>query len=70
MALAGPRPLDPQIRGRGSRRTVELFCIYQARDAESIREPARSGGMSGTEIFPVVDIIVIRDDPSEQTPLT
>jgi len=39
------------------------FCIYQARDPESIREHARRVGMPGNEIFPVVNTVVIRDDP-------
>jgi hypothetical protein len=41
------------------------FCIYQARDPESIREHARRVGMPGNEIFPVVNTVVIRDDPIE-----
>jgi len=41
------------------------FCIYQARDPESIREHARRVGMSGDQIFPVVDTVIIRDDPAE-----
>jgi Protein of unknown function (DUF4242) len=41
------------------------FCIYEARDPESIREHARRVGMPGDEIFPIVDTIIIRDDPSE-----
>lgn len=41
------------------------FCIYQARDPESIREHARRVGMPGDEIFPVVKTVVIREDPAE-----
>jgi len=41
------------------------FCIYQAKDTESIREHARRVGMPGDEIFPVVNTVVIRDDPVE-----
>jgi hypothetical protein len=41
------------------------FCIYEARDPESIREHARRVGMPGDQIFPVVDTIIIRDDPAE-----
>jgi len=40
------------------------FCVYEARDPESIREHARRVGMPGDEIFPVVDTIVVRDDPA------
>ena len=39
------------------------FCIYQAKDPELIREHARRVGMPGDDIFPVVDTVVIRDDP-------
>lgn len=40
-------------------------CIYQAKDLESIREHARRVVMPADEIFPVVDTIVIRDDPAK-----
>jgi hypothetical protein len=39
------------------------FCIYEARDPESIREHARRVGMPGDEIFPILNTVVIRDDP-------
>ena len=42
---------------------IGTFCIYEARDGESIREHARRVGMPGNEIFPVVNTVVIRDDP-------
>jgi hypothetical protein len=41
------------------------FCIYQAKDPESIREHARRVGMPGDQIYPVVDTIVIRADPAK-----
>jgi hypothetical protein len=40
-------------------------CIYQARDAQSIREHARRVGMPGDQIFPVVKTIIVREDPAE-----
>ncbi len=40
------------------------FCIYEARDPESIREHARRVGMPGDQIFPVVNTVVVRDDPA------
>lgn len=43
---------------------IGTFCIYQAQDVESIREHARPVGMPGDQIFPVVNTIVIRDDPA------
>lgn len=39
------------------------FCIYEAKDPESIREHARRVGMPGDAIFPVVTTVVIRPDP-------
>jgi len=41
------------------------FCIYQARDPDSIREHARRAGIPGDLIFPVVNTIVVRDDPAQ-----
>ncbi len=43
------------------------FCIYEARDPESIRAHARRVGMPGELIFPVVDTVVIRDDPAQDS---
>jgi predicted lipoprotein len=42
-------------------------CIYQARDPESLREHAKRVGMPGDQIVPILDTIVIRDDPAAQT---
>lgn len=44
---------------------IGTFCIYQAQDPESIREHARRVGMPGDQIFPVVNTVLIRDDPAE-----
>jgi hypothetical protein len=41
------------------------FCIYEARDPESIREHARRVGMPGEQIFPVVTTVIVRADPVE-----
>ena len=42
-------------------------CIYQATDPASIREHARRVGMPGDQIFPVLDTILVRDDPMPKT---
>lgn len=42
------------------------FCIYEARDQESIREHARRVGMPGDQIFPVADTVIIRPDPAKK----
>ena len=41
------------------------FCIYQAKDPKALREHARRVGMPGDEIFPVVNTVIIREDPTE-----
>jgi len=46
------------------------FCLYEARDPESIREHARCVGMPGDAIFPVVTTVVVRPDPQQATPAT
>ncbi len=38
-------------------------CIYQAIDEEAIREHARRVGMPADEISPVIDTVVVREDP-------
>lgn len=43
------------------------FCIYQAQDAQSIREHARRVGIPADPIFPVVTTVVIRDDPAAES---
>ena len=42
------------------------FCIYEARDPESIREHAKRVGMPGDQIFPVADTVVVRADPEKK----
>jgi Nickel responsive protein SCO4226-like len=44
---------------------IGTFCIYQARDEESIREHARRVGMPGDDIHKVVTTVIVRDDPVE-----
>jgi hypothetical protein len=46
---------------------IGTVCLYQARDPEAIREHARRVGMPGDQIFPVLDTIVVRDDPAKKT---
>ncbi len=38
-------------------------CIYQAVDADAIREHARRAVLQADEIHRVVDTVIIRDDP-------
>lgn len=43
---------------------VGTFCIYEAADAEAIREHARRVGMPGHEFYPVATTVVVRPDPA------
>jgi hypothetical protein len=43
--------------------TLGTLCVYQARDAEAIREHARRVGMPADEITPIGRTVIIRDDP-------
>jgi hypothetical protein len=44
---------------------IGTFCIYEARDGESIREHARRVGMPGEEFYPVEATFVVRSDPAD-----
>ena len=43
---------------------IGTFCIYEARDGESIREHARRVGMPGEEFYKVATTVVVRSDPA------
>jgi len=42
------------------------ICIYQASDAEAVREHAHRVGMPADEILDVADLVVIRPDPAKE----
>lgn len=42
---------------------IGTFCIYEARDGESIREHARRVGMPGEDFYKVATTVVVRPDP-------
>jgi hypothetical protein len=44
--------------------TLGTVCIYQASDAEAIREHAGRVGMPADEIIEVLDTVVVRPDPA------
>ncbi|MBR0814136.1 MULTISPECIES: nickel-binding protein [Bradyrhizobium] len=46
---------------------IGTFCIYEARDGESIREHAHRVGMPGEEFYKVAATVVVRADPAQQT---
>jgi hypothetical protein len=46
--------------GAGSIGTV---CIYEASSPEAIREHARRADLAVTEIIPILDTVIVRQDP-------
>jgi len=44
---------------------IGTFCIYEARDGDSIREHARRVGMPGDEFYKVPTTVVVRSDPAK-----
>ena len=42
---------------------IGTFCIYEARDGDSIREHARRLGMPGEEFYKVATTVIVRSDP-------
>jgi hypothetical protein len=48
---------------RESDGNLGTFCIYEASSEDKIREHADRAGLPATEIFPVVDTVVVRPDP-------
>ena len=44
---------------------IGTFCIYEARDGESIREHAKRVGMPGEEFYKVATTVVVNSDPIE-----
>ena len=45
---------------------IGTFCIYEARDGDSIREHARRVGMPGDDFYKVATTVIIRADPKEE----
>ena len=43
--------------------TLGTFCIYQASSPEKIREHADRAGLPATDVFEVVDTVLVRPDP-------
>ena len=44
---------------------IGTFCIYEARDGDSIREHARRVGMPGDEFHKVATTVVVRSDAAK-----
>ena len=44
---------------------IGTFCIYEARDGDSIREHARRVGMPDDEFYKVATTVVVRSDAAK-----
>ena len=42
------------------------ICIYEAADAEAVRDHAAEVGMPADEVLPVADTVVVRPDPQPE----
>lgn len=68
-ARVGDTEMSSDIRWIRSYVVVEAdgslgtICIYQASSPEKIREHAERAGLPATEIWPVADTVVVREDP-------
>jgi hypothetical protein len=48
---------------RESNGGLGTFCVYQASSEEKIREHAARAAIPATDIFPVVETVLVRPDP-------
>ncbi|MFN8114405.1 MAG: DUF4242 domain-containing protein [Solirubrobacterales bacterium] len=42
------------------------ICIYQASDADAVRDHAAEVGMPADEVLPVADTVIVRPDPQAE----
>ena len=42
--------------------TIGTVCIYQATDADAVREHARRADLPCDEVIPVGDVVIVNDD--------
>ena len=59
--------LESQLRGQGARRPHRHRLHLPGPRSRGDPEHARKVGMPGDQIFPVLDTIVVRDDPAKHT---
>ena len=45
--------------------TLGTVCVYQGVDEAAVREHARRAEMTADEVIPVVNTVIVRDDPKE-----
>jgi hypothetical protein len=44
--------------------TLGTVCIYQASNAEKVREHARRAGLPAHDVLPIAETLVVRPDPA------
>jgi hypothetical protein len=47
--------------------TLGTVCIYQAKDAETVRKHAGAAALPATEVLPIADVVVVNPDPQPAT---
>jgi hypothetical protein len=43
------------------------ICIYEASDADTVRDHAAAVGMPADEVLPIADTVIVRPDPQPET---
>jgi len=47
--------------------TLGTVCIYQAKDAETVRGHADAAVLPATEVLPLADTVIVNPDPEPAT---
>ena len=47
--------------------TLGTVCIYQAKDAETVRSHADAAVLPATEVLPLADTVIVNPDPEPAT---
>lgn len=47
--------------------SLGTVCIYEASDAEAVRQHAAAADLPADEVLPVADTVIVREDPAAAT---
>lgn len=47
--------------------SLGTVCIYEASDADAVREHAAAADLPADEVLPVTDTVIVREDPAAAT---
>ena len=47
--------------------TLGTVCIYEAKDAETVRKHANAADLPANEVLPLADLVVVNPDPEPAT---